>query len=456
MEKRKLENTWNINSWKKFDLLQQPNWPSDIEYKNAINKIVDLPSLILSNDIYDFKSRLKKVTEGKAFLLQGGDCAETFKGFNENNIKNKLKILFQMSTIISYGSSVDVLKVGRMAGQFSKPRSSNTEIINGVALPSYRGDGINNINFTLNDRTPNPNRLIKAYNQSLATINLIKSLIKDEFKNLDYLSFWDNNILYKPGIKDRFDKTITRIDKSLKFLNVLGPKIDLFDQKRFNEFYISHESLILDYESALTKNSGLNYFNASTHMLWLGDRTRNINSAHVEYLSGVINPIGIKCGPSLNIEDLKLIINKLNPINELGKIVLICRFGNKEINQMLPKLIKMITKNQFNVIWTCDPMHGNTYQSKSNYKTRNFKTIIDELKKFFAIHNSHSSHVGGVHFEFTPKDVTECVGGIRNIKEEDLHINYETACDPRLNHEQSIELAFMITDLINKKDYSDD
>jgi 3-deoxy-7-phosphoheptulonate synthase len=301
MEKRKLENTWNINSWKKFDLLQQPNWPSDIEYKNTINKIVDLPSLILSNDIYNFKGRLKKVAKGKAFLLQGGDCAETFKGFNEENIKNKLKILFQMSTIISYGSSVDVLKVGRMAGQFSKPRSSNTETINGIALPSYRGDGINDINFTLNDRTPNPKRLIKAYNQSLSTINLIKSLIKDEFKNLDYLSFWDNNILYKPGIKDRFDKTITRIDKSLKFLNVLDPKIDLFDQKRFNEFYISHESLILDYESALTKSSSLNYFNASTHMLWLGDRTRNINSAHVEYLSGVINPIGIKCGPSLNI-----------------------------------------------------------------------------------------------------------------------------------------------------------
>jgi 3-deoxy-7-phosphoheptulonate synthase len=456
MEKRKLENTWNVNSWKKFDLLQQPNWPSHIKYEDTINEIVNLPSLILSNEIYDFKGRLKKVAKGEAFLLQGGDCAETFKGFNEENIKNKLKILFQMSTIISYGSSIDVLKVGRMAGQFAKPRSSITEIINGVTLPSYRGDGINDINFTLNDRTPNPKRLIKAYNQSLATINLIKSLIKDEFKNLDYLSFWDNNILCKPGIKDRFDKTITRIGKSLKFLNVLGPKIDLFDQKRFNEFYISHESLILDYEAALTKNSNLNYFNASTHMLWLGDRTRNINSAHVEYLSGLINPIGIKCGPLLNIEDLQLIINKLNPINELGKIVLICRFGNKDVNQMLPKLIHMITKNKFNVIWTCDPMHGNTYQSKSNYKTRNFKTIINELKQFFAIHNSNSSNVGGVHFEFTPKDVTECVGGIRNIKEEDLHINYETACDPRLNHEQSIELAFTITDLINKKDYSND
>ena len=454
MEERKLKNNINIDSWENFEILQQPEWPNQKEYKNIIQKLSTSPSLILYHEIIDLKKRLSKIESGKAFLLQGGDCAETFKDFSENNIKKKLEILFQMSTIISYGASIDIIKIGRMAGQYAKPRTLNLEERKGISLPSYRGDSINDIEFTLNARTPNPLNLIKAYNQSLATLNLLKSLINNEFKNLDYFSLWDKKIFNNPGIYNRFENTIETISKSLKFLNVLGEDINLFKQKRFNEFYISHEGLILDYETAFTKKLYNNYYNSCTHMLWLGDRTRSIKSAHVEYLSNIINPIGIKCGPSLDIDDLKEIIKKINPLNEQGKIMLICRFGEKFITEKMPKLIKMVIKNKFNVIWMCDPMHGNTYQSKTDYKTRNFKTIIKELNLFFEITLSNSVYPGGVHFELTPDDVTECLGGIRNIQESDLHIKYETACDPRLNHEQSIELAFTVADLIkkNKKD----
>ena len=452
MEKRKLNKIENLYSWRSFETLQQPNWPNEKEYLEIIRKLKKAPSLILFHEIESLKSRLKKIERGNAFLLQGGDCAETFREFSEDNIRRKLEILFQMSTIISYGASLDVIKIGRIAGQYSKPRTLETETRNKITLPSYRGDSINSIEFNKESRTPKPTNLMKAYNQSLGTLNLIKSLIKDEFKDLDYFSLWDKKIFNNPSIYNRFEKTIETIDKSLKFLNVLGEKIDLFRQKRFNEFYISHESLLLDYESAFTrKDSTQNYYNSGAHMLWLGDRTRSINSAHVEYLSKILNPIGIKCGPNLVIDDLVNIIRKINPENESGKIILISRFGENKIQTILPKLIRKIKSEKMNVIWACDPMHGNTYQSKTNYKTRNFKTIINELNSFFQIHYSKDSFPGGVHFEFTPNDVTECLGGIRNIKETDLHINYETACDPRLNHEQSIELAFQIADLIKKR-----
>ena len=450
MENRKLKSTIDIESWKNFELLQQPNWPSQKEYESVIKQLSQSPSLILYHEIIDLKERLKKIEKGNAFLLQGGDCAERFKDFSEENIKRKLEILFQMTTIVSYGAGIDVIKIGRIAGQYAKPRTLKMEKRNDVSLPSYRGDSINEIDFTLNARTPNPMKLMEAYNQSLATLHLLKSLIKNEFKNLDYFYFWNNKIFNNPGIYNRFQKTIETLSQSLKFLNVLGENIDLFKQKRFNEFYISHEGLILDYETAFTKSLNNIYYNSCTHMLWLGDRTRHINSAHVEYLSNIINPIGIKCGPTVDIEDLKFIIKKINPLNEKGKIILICRFGEKNIKKKMSLLIKMINKNKFNVIWTCDPMHGNTYQSKTGYKTRNFQTIINELNLFFEIASSHSIYPGGVHFEFTPNNVTECLGGIRNIKESDLHIKYETACDPRLNHEQSLELAFTVTDLIKK------
>jgi len=455
MEKRKLKNNIDINSWKNFEILQQPNWPDHNEYNKVISKLQSAPSLIVYNEIIALKNRFKKIEEGKAFLLQGGDCAETFKEFSEENIKGKLEILLQMSTIISYGASMDIIKVGRIAGQYAKPRTSSMECRYGLTLPSYRGDSINSLNFTLQSRTPDPQKLIKAYNQSVSTLNLLKSFIKNEFANSDQFLMWNKKILNNSKIYNRFEKTIKTISQSLEFLNALGEKIDLSNQKLFNEFYISHEGLILDYESAFTKHWHNNmYYNASTHMLWLGDRTRNIKSAHVEYLSKIINPIGIKCGPNVDVEELKLIINKINPLNEQGKIILICRFGENKIKNQLPLLIKMINKYKLNVIWACDPMHGNTYQSKTNYKTRNFKAIINELNLFFELHYDYSTIPGGIHFEFTPNNVTECLGGIRNITESDLHINYETACDPRLNHEQSIELAFMVADLIkkNKKD----
>ena len=449
MEKRKLNPIWNLDSWTKFEILQQPNWPDQSEYNSVIKELKNYPALIFPDQIKQVKHRLKQVANNKAFLLQGGECAESFKEFSEKSIKNKLKILFQMATIISYGASIDTVKIGRFAGQYAKPRSSHTETRNNITLPAYRGDSVNDVNFNLKSRTPNPKRLIEAYNKSTATLNLIQPIIKNEFKNLNH--FWNIEMLNHSKIYKRFEKTIQEINKSLKFFNTISKEINLFSEQKFNEFYVSHECLLLDYESSLTRKVNNHFYNSSAHMVWLGDRTRNINSAHVEYLSGIENPIGIKCGPNLNIEDLKLIIQKINPSNEQGKIILICRFGIKKIETKLPKLIKMINKNQFHVIWTCDPMHGNTYKSKNKFKTRNFNSITKELELFFDIHYNNKTNANGVHFELTPNDVTECIGGIRNIKESDLHIKYETSCDPRLNHEQSIELAFLITDLIKKK-----
>tara|TARA_B100002051_G_scaffold276561_1_gene325698 strand:+ start:25292 stop:26659 length:1368 start_codon:yes stop_codon:yes gene_type:complete len=452
MEKRKSIELNNLFSWKNFDILQQPNWPDNNDYNKIISQLSNQPSLILYHEITALKKRLSKIEKGKAFLIQGGDCAETFKEFSEYNIERKLEILFQMSTIISYGASLDVIKIGRIAGQYAKPRTFEFEERDGIKLPSYRGDSVNSIEFTKEARIPKPSNMLKAYNQSLGTLNLIKSLIKNEFNNLDYFSIWNKKIFSNPNISSRFEKTIETISKSLKFLNVLGEKVDLFKQKRFNEFYISHEGLLLDYESSLTKKYKNNIlYNSGTHMLWLGDRTRNIKSAHVEYFSKIINPIGIKCGPSLDIDETINIIKKINPLNESGKIILITRFGENKIEKILPDLINKTSKENLNVIYACDPMHGNTYQSKTKYKTRNFKTIINELNLFFDIHQTKNTFPGGVHFELTPNNVTECLGGIRNIKESDLHINYETACDPRLNHEQSIELAFLIADLIKKR-----
>tara|TARA_Y100001970_G_scaffold129662_1_gene159856 strand:+ start:7085 stop:8437 length:1353 start_codon:yes stop_codon:yes gene_type:complete len=449
MEKRKLNPTWRLDSWQQFKILQQPNWPHKTKYENVITELQSYPALIFPDQITQVKHRLKQVAKNKAFLLQGGECAESFKEFSEKSIKNKLKILFQMATIISYGASIDTVKIGRFAGQYAKPRSSYTETRNNIILPAYRGDSVNDVNFDLKARTPNPKRLIEAYNKSTATFNLIQPIIKNEFKNLNH--FWNIEMLNHSKIYKRFEKIIQEINKSLKFLNTISAEINLFSEQKFNEFYISHECLLLGYESALTRKNNNHFYNSSAHMVWLGDRTRNINSAHVEYLSGIENPIGIKCGPNLDVEDLKLIIQKINSTNEEGKIILICRFGIKKIEQKLPELIQMINKNQFKVIWTCDPMHGNTYKSKNQFKTRNFDSITKELELFFDIHYNNKTNANGVHFELTPNDVTECIGGIRNIKESDLHIKYETSCDPRLNHEQSIELAFLITDLIKKK-----
>jgi 3-deoxy-7-phosphoheptulonate synthase len=448
MEKRRLKK-WDLNSWVDFEVLQQPSWPNISEYNNVIKKLHSYPSIILPNQISQLKQRLIQVSDNKAFLIQGGDCAESFKEFSEINIKNKLKILFQMATIISYGASIDTVKIGRIAGQYAKPRSCQYETREDITLPTYRGDSVNDISFDLNSRTPNPKRLLEAYNKSTATLNLIQPIIKNEFNKLKH--FWNIEMLNHSNIYSRFEETIQNINKSLKFYNAISNNINLFNEEKFNEFYISHECLLLDYETALTRQNNNQYYNASAHMVWLGDRTRNINSAHVEYLSGIGNPVGIKCGPNLDMEDLKLILRKINPQNEKGKIVLICRFGADKIEKYLPKLINMITINQFEVIWSCDPMHGNTYESKNKYKTRNFNTITKELHLFFDIHYNSVTNANGVHFELTPNNVTECVGGIRNIQESDLHINYETSCDPRLNHEQSIELAFLITDLIKEK-----
>mgnify|MGYP001175796353 FL=1 len=447
MEKRKIKNS--IDSWKEYEALQQPLWPNKSDYNKVIEKLYSYPPIILSDRINKLKTRLKQVENNKAFLIQGGDCAESFKEFSEHNIKNKLKILYQMATIISYGASIDTVKIGRIAGQYAKPRSSDFEIRNNIKLPTYRGDSVNDITFDLNSRTPNPKRLLEAYNKSTSTLNLIQPIIKNEFKELK--QFWNIEMLNHSKIYTRFEQIIQNINKSLKFFNAISNKGNLFNEEKFNEFFISHECLLLDYETALTRKNSSHYYNASAHMLWLGDRTRSIKSAHVEYLSKINNPIGIKCGPSIDVEDLQLILSKINPDNEKGKIILICRFGSKKIKSYLPKLISMVIKNKFNVIWSCDPMHGNTYESKNKYKTRNFNTITKELQLFFEIHNNNATHANGVHFELTPNDVTECVGGIKNIKESDLHINYETSCDPRLNHEQSIELAFLITDLIKEK-----
>ena len=442
--------SWTPDSWKKLPAEQQPDWEKPEAYSKVISEISGYPPLVFAGEVRALKQQLGDAAQGNGFLIQGGDCAETFDDFRADSIRDKLKILLQMSVVLTYGASCNVVKLGRIAGQFAKPRSANTETRDGIELPSYRGDAVNDINFNEDSRKQNPKRLLRTYNQSAATLNLLRAFTTGGFADLNKVHVWNQKFIAQSPQGKRYEEIANSIDDALIFMKAVGINSDNTSALKLAEFFTSHEALLLGYEHALTRQDSLTgkWYNCSAHFLWIGDRTRQPNGAHVEFLSGVDNPIGIKVGPTINEEELITLCEKLNPENEWGKLTLISRMGADTVRSKLPPLIKTIKESGQKVLWVCDPMHGNTYKTDNGYKTRHFDTILEELEHFFAIHRAEETIPGGVHFELTGDNVTECLGGAREISDSDLNSRYETACDPRLNNEQSLELAFLVTDLL--------
>ena len=445
--------SWTPDSWKILPAEQQPDWEKSEAYSKVISEISGYPPLVFAGEVRALKQQLGDAAQGNGFLIQGGDCAETFDDFRADSIRDKLKILLQMSVVLTYGASCNVVKLGRIAGQFAKPRSANTETRDGIELPSYRGDAVNDINFNEDSRKQNPKRLLRTYNQSAATLNLLRAFTTGGFADLNKVHVWNQEFIAQSPQGKRYEEIANSIDDALIFMKAVGINSDNTSALRLAEFFTSHEALLLGYEHALTRQDSLTgkWYNCSAHFLWIGDRTRQPNGAHVEFLSGVDNPIGIKVGPTINEEELITLCEKLNPKNEWGKLTLISRMGADTVRSKLPPLIKTIKESGQKVLWVCDPMHGNTYKTDNGYKTRHFDTILEELEHFFAIHHAEETIPGGVHFELTGDNVTECLGGAREISDSDLNSRYETACDPRLNNEQSLELAFLVTDLLRNR-----
>ena len=444
--------TWNRDSWREFNILQQPNYPDLKELKEVEEKLKSLPPLVFAGEARSLKEELAKVCNGEAFLLQGGDCAESFTNFNANNIRDMFKVLLQMAIVLTFAGGYPVVKVGRVAGQFAKPRSSDFEEVNGVKLPSYRGDIINGFEFDEKARVPDPKRMIEAYYQSASTMNLLRAFSRGGLADLHQVHKWNLGFVKKPEIGEKYAKLADELTKTLSFMAACG--ITSANTPVINQtaVYTPHEALLLPYEEALTRVDSLSgeWYDCSAHMLWIGERTRGINDAHVHFLSGVKNPIGVKIGPSAKAEDVIALANKLNPENEAGRLNVIIRMGADKIGENLPKILRELKREGLNIVYSIDPMHGNTVKTSNNYKTREFDKIISEVRSFFEIHKAEGTRAGGVHLEMTGQDVTECTGGALNITESSLEQRYETQCDPRLNADQALELAFLMADLVKK------
>ena len=444
--------TWKPNSWRNYPVVQMPTYPDESKVNSVEARLSFKPPLVFAGEVQALKKSLALAEKGNAFILQGGDCAESFSQFSANGIRDTFKVLLQMAVILTYGSSIPIIKIGRIAGQFAKPRSSNVEIIDGIELPSYRGDMINDMEFNKTARQPDPQRLIDGYEQSAATLNLIRAFAQGGMANLEKVHEWTLSFLNNTPETDKYREIADRISESLNFMKACGLTSSSVPQLRETDFFTSHEALLLNYEEALTREDTITaekgWYATSAHLLWVGDRTRQFDHGHIEYLSGIQNPVGIKCGPSLEKDDLIRLLDKVNPNNETGKVVLICRMGSEKVNEHLPKLIKNIKANGKNVTWCCDPMHGNTIKASNGYKTRRVAEILNEVNNFFLVHKSEGTLPGGVHFEMTGSNVTECLGGTNEVKESDLGSRYHTHCDPRLNGSQSLELAFLVSDLI--------
>ena len=440
--------SWDKSSWRTKKRHQMPEYNDPEELNKVENSLKSLPPLVFAGEVRNLKKDLAKVESGQAFLLQGGDCAESFEEFSADLIRDTFKVLLKMAVVLTFGGKKPVIKIGRMAGQFAKPRSSDFEIINGQKLPSYRGDIINDIEPTIEHRLPKPERMLKAYTQSSSTLNLLRAFSQGGFADISRVHSWVlESTKGQVGYQKFFDLA-TKITNSLEFMSAAGVNSENSDSLRKVDFYTSHEALLLEYEEALCRldsTTGLPVA-GSGHMIWIGDRTRQIDGAHVEFCKGVQNPIGLKCGPSTDPDELIQLCKILNPENEPGRLTLITRFGSELISDHLPKIINSVKNAKLRVVWSCDPMHGNTIKSSNGYKTRPFEKILAEVKHFFKIHMSEGTFPGGVHVEMTGKDVTECTGGIKSIDDEDLHSRYHTACDPRLNASQSLELAFLIAE----------
>ena len=439
---------WQNNSWRKYRAKHIPEYPDKHGLKIVEETLKGFPPLVFAGEVRSLRKALSEVAEGNGFLLQGGDCAESFTEFSADNIRDTFRVLLQMAVILTSGINVPVTKVGRMAGQFAKPRSSETETIKGKSLPSYAGDIINDIEFIDEKRIPDPQRLLKAYSQAASTLNLLRAFADGGYADLRHVNSWNMGFVKSGPQGERYRHLAHQIQESLNFMEALGVTSDNTPQLRKVSFYTSHEALLLPYEEALTRidSTSGDIYDTSAHFVWIGDRTRFKDSAHVEFCRGINNPIGIKCGPTLNVDDLIHLLDILNPNDDAGRITLITRYGHDKIESYLPKLIRRVKDEGRTVVWSCDPMHGNTIKSNSGIKTRKFNRILSELKQNIQIHKAEESHAGGVHLEMTGQNVTECTGGLDDISDEDLNDRYRTHCDPRLNANQAIELAFLIAD----------
>ncbi len=436
---------WHKSDWRKLPRIQMPDYQDADALRAVEAKLASYPPLVFAGEARRLKSHLAKVSRGEAFLLQGGDCAESFAQFSADQIRDTFKVMLQMAMVLTFGAKVPVVKVGRMAGQFAKPRSAPTEVLNGVELPSYRGDIINGFDFNSEARVPDPARMLQAYTQSAATLNLLRAFSTGGFADIHRVHAWTLGFTGAPEA-EKYRVISDQISNALDFMTAAGLTGETNHELATVEYYTSHEALLLEYEEALCRvdSTSGKWLAGSGHMIWIGDRTRQPDGAHVEFARGVLNPIGLKCGPSMTTGHLKALVNKLNPKNEAGRLTLIARFGAGNVGEHLPRLVRAVQEEGFNVVWTCDPMHGNTIKSSSGYKTRPFESVLREVRDFFGVHNAEGTIPGGVHFEMTGQDVTECTGGVRAVTDEDLSDRYHTACDPRLNASQSLELAFLV------------
>jgi len=440
--------TWTRASWREKTIRQLPHYNDQTVLASVEAQLAELPPLVFAGEARQLKEELAKVSRGEAFLLQGGDCAESFAEFHSNHIRDTFMALLQMAVVLTFGGQSPVVKVGRIAGQFAKPRSADNETINGITLPSYRGDIINDIAFTSESREPNPERMLKAYHQSASTLNLIRAFAQGGLADLHQVHKWNRNFVEQSPQSDRYKSMADQIDDALAFMSACGISPSNTPHIRETQFYTSHEALLLPYEQALTRQDSLtgDWYDCAAHMLWIGDRTRQLDSAHIEFCRGIKNPLGLKAGPSTDPDDLIRLIDILNPDNEAGRLNLIVRMGADNIADHFPALLKRVKEEGRNVVWSSDPMHGNTIKASTGYKTRSVDSILSEVRDFFSIHKAEGTHAGGVHFEMTGRNVTECIGGQFQISETDLADRYHTHCDPRLNADQALELAFLIAD----------
>lgn len=444
---------WRPDSWRKRPVVQVPDYPDKEVLKRVEEELSSYPPLVFAGEARHLKAQLADVAEGKAFLLQGGDCAESFAEFHPNNIRDTFRVLLQMAVVLTFAASCPVVKVGRLAGQFAKPRSSNTETLDGLELPSYRGDIINGPAFEEEARIPDPNRMLRAYSQAAATLNLLRAFAQGGYANLMSVHRWNLDFVSQSGAGEKYRELADRIGEALNFMEACGINPNDVRQLQGTDFYTSHEALLLGYEQALTRVDSTtgDWYDTSAHMLWVGDRTRQVDGAHLEFLSGISNPIASKVGPTTEVDDLLRLIDKLNPENEAGRLTLITRFGADKVEEHLPRLLRAVQAEGRKVVWSCDPMHGNTQKATGGLKTRPFDRVLKEVRQVFACHRAEGTYAGGIHLELTGQNVTECIGGAVAITEDSLSSRYHTHCDPRLNASQSIELAFLLAEALKEE-----
>ncbi len=447
-----MAQAWSPDSWRSKPVVQLPEYPDADALATVENQLANYPPLVFAGEARQLKRSLADVAAGRAFLLQGGDCAESFAEFHPNNIRDTFRVLLQMAVVLTFGAACPVVKVGRMAGQFAKPRSAPMETIDDVELPSYKGDMVNGMDFTADARIPDPERLLRVYNQSAATLNLLRAFAQGGYADLHKVHQWNLGFVSDSAEGHRYQDLADQLDQTLAFMAACGLTSETTPQIRETEFYTSHEGLLLNYEQAMTRvdsTSGA-WYDTSAHFVWIGDRTRQIDHAHVEFMRGIANPIGMKCGPSLDPDEMIRLIDLLNPENEPGRLTLIARMGSDKVEEGLPKLVRKVKSEGRNVVWSCDPMHGNVIKSSTGYKTRPFDRILSEVRGFFDVHRAEGTHAGGIHIEMTGQDVTECTGGAQAISDTDLQDRYHTHCDPRLNAQQSLELAFLLAETLKQ------